>query len=428
VGRDADIIKLDKQTFSHDQTDFVLRGAHRDVQCAGCHKKDKKYHEAKHECVDCHKDDEPHKGKLGKVCNSCHRESTWNDFQFDHSKTDFELVGKHKGVECRDCHPQERYLSVPTKCFACHEGDDKHEQRFGRKCKECHAPYGWPEHNFDHDKDTDFKLTGMHKKVVCNQCHKKGENPYDTDLKTDCYSCHRFSDEHRGQFGKKCEDCHNTKGWAKNKFDHDDTDFPLRGKHEDVACKDCHPGELFEEETSTKCYDCHQHDDVHEGNQGKMCNDCHNEKGWLGQVKFDHNLVRFPLLGSHAALACEECHSSSDFKETKFECHTCHKEDDIHERRLSRECGVCHVSNDFKAWVFDHNEQTDFDLKGSHKGIDCLVCHRDTVDSFDDIDLPVICYGCHAADDAHDGGFGRNCERCHNEKSFEEVDMNALRG
>jgi len=27
--------------------------------------------------------------------------------------------------------------------------------------------------------------------------------------------------------------------------------------------------------------------------------------------------------------------------------------------------------------------------------------------------LPMDCYSCHASDDAHNGNFGRQCERCH---------------
>ena len=425
IGRDADIVMFDKQTFNHNETDFVLRGSHLVVQCKSCHKPKKKYHEALHECIDCHKENEPHKGKLGKVCNSCHRESSWNDFQFDHSKTKFELVGKHKGVQCRDCHPQERYLSTPKECYSCHKTDDKHDGRFGQNCKKCHSSNGWAQNSFDHDKDTKFKLTGSHERVGCNQCHQDGKNAYKEKLSNDCYACHKFNDEHKGQFGKKCQDCHNTKAWGKNKFNHDKTDFPLKDKHKDVGCKDCHPGNI-KDKVSTKCYDCHKQDDVHEGHQGEMCNDCHSEKGWAGSVNFDHNLFRFPLLGSHAALACEECHSSSNFKETKFQCYACHKKDDPHKRQLSTECGVCHVSNDFKAWAFDHDKQTDFKLKGAHKGIDCLVCHKDPVNNMKDLKLPKTCYACHAADDAHDGGFGRNCDRCHNEKAFDKVDMNAL--
>ena len=62
----------------------------------------------------------------------------------------------------------------------------------------------------------------------------------------------------------------------------------------------------------------------------------------------------------------------------------------------------------------------------SNKGIDCLVCHKNPVKTMKDLKLPETCYACHAADDVHDGGFGRNCDRCHTEKAFDKVDMNAL--
>jgi len=416
-GRKANIIFLDIQTFDHNTTDFKLHGAHTSVQCSNCHKPDKRYAETPGKCYDCHKKEEPHKGTLGKVCNSCHRETAWNDFQFDHSRTKFKLEGKHKGVECRDCHPQERYLEIPTKCFACHKLDDKHKGRFGEKCNECHAPSGWSTQAFDHDKDTDFKLTGRHKDVSCDQCHKK--NAFDEDLKTTCVTCHKNSDEHKGAFGKKCQDCHSTKAWAKPSFNHDKTDFPLKGKHKDATCTDCHAGNVYKDKTPTICYECHKSNDVHKGEQGKRCNDCHTEKGWTKNVAFDHDITQFPLLGSHASLACEECHNSTNFKDAKQQCGICHERDDVHKRTLGRTCGRCHISSDWKAWEFDHDKDTDFKLKGAHKGKECHACHNKPVK--DEIELPKKCFGCHASDDAHDGGFGRVCERCHNEKGFDKV-------
>ena len=173
-GRSASIILLDKQTFNHHQTDFDLRGRHKDVQCGECHEKKKPYHDTSSQCVDCHKKVDPHEGRLGKKCGACHRESSWQDFIFDHSKTKFKLEGKHKGVECRNCHPQERYSGLPKKCFACHKRDDRHKGRYGEKCQDCHVASGWGSQEFNHDKDTKFPLRGNHKKVTCQQCHKEG--------------------------------------------------------------------------------------------------------------------------------------------------------------------------------------------------------------------------------------------------------------
>ena len=418
IGRDATMTLFDKQTFNHDATDFVLRDRHQNLACKKCHKKDKEYHQAPTRCYDCHKDDEPHNGKLGKQCNSCHIEKSWTNFRFDHSQTRFALKGKHKAVLCRDCHPQERYQNLPRKCFGCHRNDDKHEGKFDQKCEKCHNVSGWINRKFNHDKDTDFKITGNHKRLSCEQCHK--ENPYEKELKTDCYSCHRHDDDHKGLYGKKCKDCHNTKSWRKSRFDHDKTDFPLKGKHKDVDCKDCHPGELSDEVPSN-CHGCHKADDPHEGKQGKKCENCHNASGWLQKVQFDHGITRFPLLGAHAALACEECHESSNFKEAKHRCNACHAGDDPHRSRLGPRCQQCHFSNDWKAWQFDHDKETDFALENAHKRIVCEACHRVAIT--DEISLSKQCYGCHSQDDIHDGGFGRNCGRCHKADTFSEVDI-----
>ncbi len=39
IGRDGDIVKLDKETFDHHLTDFKLKGTHKKVDCRLCHKK-----------------------------------------------------------------------------------------------------------------------------------------------------------------------------------------------------------------------------------------------------------------------------------------------------------------------------------------------------------------------------------------------------
>ena len=51
IGRDVDIINLDKQTFNHQFTDFKLNGKHKQINCQSCHLADKKYREAKSTCI-----------------------------------------------------------------------------------------------------------------------------------------------------------------------------------------------------------------------------------------------------------------------------------------------------------------------------------------------------------------------------------------
>lgn len=422
-GRDARMVLLDTQTFNHDNSDFVLRGRHRDAPCKACHKPKKTYRQAPKACVDCHESDDPHDGKLGKRCDSCHGENRWLDFRFDHGQTEFKLRGKHKGVVCQNCHPQQTYRAVAKTCISCHRSDDVHRGRYGKKCKDCHDVNGWATQHFDHDKDTDYRLTGRHQKVACEQCHRDAPKPKAKrePLKTDCYSCHRLHDEHKGQYGRKCKSCHSTKGWKKTTFRHDKTDFPLKGKHKKVACVDCHAGDIYKEELGVHCIDCHRSHDVHGGQQGKQCADCHNEESWSGKVAFDHDLANFPLLGAHATVACEECHASGNFKDAKVSCVSCHAVDDTHRRRLGANCGVCHYVGDWKAWDFDHDKKTDFKLEGAHRGIVCEACHREVVT--EKIKLSTDCSYCHLSDDAHNGGFGRRCGRCHGVKSFDEIRM-----
>jgi len=417
-GRDADVVLLDKATFNHDLTDFKLLDSHTLVLCENCHKPKKKYREAKSKCIDCHKRDEPHKGKLGKKCEICHNVTRWSAFVFDHSKTDFQLKGRHVAVGCGDCHVAERYKGIPKKCYACHRTDDKHRGRYGQKCESCHVEKEWRGIKFDHDKNTDFKLKGRHLVVSCGQCHK-GKDLYKENLKTECYACHEFKDEHKGRYGKKCEDCHSEKSWTELAFDHEkDTDYPLRGKHEEVACVDCHSGDLYEDETPTDCFSCHRHDDVHDGQQGKECDECHNEKGWIEGVAFDHDLTKFPLLGAHATVACEECHTTTNFKDAEIPCINCHEQDDIHRQRLTPHCSQCHNSVDWKLWEFDHEKQADFPLDGAHGEIHCEECHNEEID--DKIDMASTCFSCHAKDDPHNGSYGRVCERCHHSESFKD--------
>jgi hypothetical protein len=416
IGRDAVIVLLDKATFVHDQTDFPLNDSHVVVPCEGCHEPDKMWREAPGKCIDCHEDESPHKGKLGKKCDICHAETKWTDFFFDHSKTDFGLLGKHVGVSCGDCHVGERYKGIPKKCYACHRSDDKHRGDYGEKCEDCHSEYGWHDIGFDHDKDTDYKLKDKHRVVTCGQCH--GDDIYE-ELETDCYSCHKFRDSHKGLYGKKCEDCHSEKGWPEIHFDHDDdTEYKLKGKHKDVGCIDCHPGELYEDETPTKCYDCHRQDDVHDGQEGKKCDKCHSEEGWIQEVDFDHDLTDFPLLGAHATVACEECHISTSFKDVKKKCITCHEADDVHEKRQGPHCEICHNGSDWKLWIFDHNRQTEFKLDGAHEDLHCDLCHKEEVE--DIIETDSDCYSCHSQDDVHNGSYGRICDRCHVTSSFED--------
>jgi len=347
-GRDVDIVQLDRETFNHNLTNFLLRDSHRTVPCAGCHAPPVKFRKAPGRCFDCHKAIDPHKGRLGEKCEDCHGEVAWRQVRkFDHNTTRFPLQGAHQTVACAACHIGERYKGV-----------------------------------------------GML-----------------------CVDCHQIQDVHAGRYGTRCETCHDQRKWKASHFDHDKTKYPLRGAHAKVKCDGCHAGDLYRDKLATACVSCHQKDDRHKGKLGSRCEQCHGDTSWR-RTSFDHDVTRFPLIGRHSVVPCEECHRSLQFKGTPLNCDACHR-DRHHEGRLGPNCATCHNPNSWKRWRFDHDTQTRYPLTGGHRGLECQACH--VAKNVAKPTLPTDCVSCHRQDDVHHGSFGPACERCHTTTSFKLV-------
>lgn len=430
-GVDANIIWLDVDRFDHTQTDYRLIGKHLQAECSGCHKADKKYREAQSACVDCHKEDDAHNNELGEKCESCHTPKAWGSEQFDHDKTDFKLRYAHKKVVCDLCHIENKFKDTPKDCISCHAIKDVHKNRFGHQCEQCHSEKKWAESNFVHNRDTRYQLKGSHKTVTCHTCHTKKIQPHEFWKSTEktvrnCYDCHRLDDVHKGKNGEKCQNCHNVKGWIDASFNHDEkTEFPLRGAHKKASCQSCHQSDVEGQKTDKACYSCHKHNDVHKGQEGKVCDECHNDASWwLEDVRFDHELSDFPLIGQHAVIGCETCHLSSAFKNAKPECNACHAKDDVHKKAFGVQCQQCHNSNDWLIWQFDH-DQTDFKLVGAHAKVHCHRCHNKPLQ--EGIKNKTQCIECHKQDDIHDGNFGPDCGNCHSQENFNEINIRSMR-
>ncbi|MEK6750332.1 MAG: cytochrome c3 family protein [Pseudomonadota bacterium] len=421
-GREENIMPMDVDNFDHDKSDFPLRGTHERVVCNECHKAGQLYRKAQSVCGECHKNDDAHNGRLGKDCAQCHTQLVWGMSRYDHEKTKFPLKNTHRSVACAACHVNQRYKNTPKGCVTCHFSNDIHEEKNGTKCQECHTENGWALVKFDHDKDTKYLLEGRHATVECQSCHK-GDVYKKINNHKSCNICHKLEDAHNALFGEKCEACHVPKSWSRPVFNHTTkTKYPLQGKHRDVACNICHRGDVYAKLEKT-CIGCHRKDDAHLNQEGEKCDKCHDESGWDNKVIFDHGLTRFPLLGAHTTITCEDCHFSTAFKSTEFKCGACHEADDAksHKKRLGQNCGLCHASANWKAWLFNHDKQTEYPLTGKHKGLNCHSCHKEPVK--DKIKLGKACIICHESDDIHHGSFGHNCERCHNTESFKQVQL-----
>ncbi|RZS58230.1 cytochrome c3 family protein [Sphaerotilus mobilis] len=357
-GRNARIVEFDPKTFDHTGlADYTLRGAHIKTECKSCHLPGKKWREAPQDCLSCHKKDDTHKGSLGPKCADCHTESDWKKTTFDHDKTRFALKDKHADAKCGDCHRDSNYRETPRTCIGCHRKDDEQLIK-GRR-------------------------------------------------------------GHQGQYGEKCESCHNAKAWKPSTFNHDvDTKYLLKGKHKPLECKACHTGHLYKNPVKSDCLSCHVKDDKHKGTLGKDCASCHNERGWKDQGKFDHDKTKFPLLGKHIEAECKACHKSQVFNEAPKDCIGCHEKDDKHEKTLGRDCGACHGERDWKTTKgkFDH-DKTQFPLRNGHAvpKLECKACHKSLKEMRK---TPLDCLSCHKKDDKHEGQLGPRCENCHTDKTW----------
>lgn len=180
-------------------------------------------------CQSCHID--IHRGQFADKlksndCDICHKTTIWKDIVFDHQKnSDFKLIGKHEKTPCEKCHllvdvgteiKRTLYKPIPTYCEHCH--NDIHEGQFAEyktmtpshpktDCAKCHSNDAFKPAIFDHEKQSQFPLTGAHIKVECAKCHIRARITSDTlnvvykPISTECAACH--PDQHEGVFQQR---------------------------------------------------------------------------------------------------------------------------------------------------------------------------------------------------------------------------------
>jgi hypothetical protein len=271
--------------FAHAKTRYPLTGAHVTVACDKCHQLARVGGARSRvqytglvfaRCTGCHTD--PHRGVMRGTCESCHNTNSWRrldrsqfETSFDHSRTQFPLVGAHARAKCAVCHQPRaqgdtairlRFIGavsqadypkpVATNCLSCHL--DAHGGEFARApggstCDNCHGQETWRPTTYGiarHNRET-YALTGAHLTVPCKQCHvppSAGALPKFHLAKHECVDCHTKGDPHGDQFaGRGCADCHVTATFKIAAFDHSKTRYPLDGAHRKVPCASCHKTE-----------------------------------------------------------------------------------------------------------------------------------------------------------------------------------------
>lgn len=261
--------------FDHANTGFSLVDGHGGLQCSDCHRRDDFKDSFDEGCIVCHKADDDHQGRNGIECDSCHQPTLWTETLFEHSETDFSLVGAHTDLNCSACHKDAAMDIVPGTCGDCHSIDDSHAGQLGSQCDQCHTQSKWhADIRFDHDISP-FPLTGLHATVACGACH---DSNLFHEAPTECVDCHRNEDPHEGTLGDNCGLCHNSNSWVRTSFDHNlHTSFPLTGGHSEVGCNDCHRDTAASAtDVPSSCGGCHASDDIHRGSFGTQCDDCHS--------------------------------------------------------------------------------------------------------------------------------------------------------
>lgn len=316
-------------------------------------------------------------------------------------------------------------------------------------CSHCHTTAGWksiPKRiDFDH-KQTGVPLFGAHEKAACVGCHKPHDPKRamgDQKVPRDCVSCH--TDNHRGELGQRCNDCHTSTTWAApRRFPkHDATRFPLTGAHTFVACASCHTRQGRDEYRGTPatCDSCHRKDALAVGyfphaKLSAPCNQCHTTFSWA-PARVDH-AIWWPLLGSHAAVASsctQSCHTTARFSDQSRFCATCHGGDvagaypDHKALGFANDCSNCHQPFGWKNVKHTFHEGWFTLLAGPHRRYQgagkCASCHTTGIGGG-----KFECVGCHdgsheqkrtAALHANIGGFvyeNAACKSCHPKGKF----------
>lgn len=189
--------------FNHNAYPFKLQGGHGgDIPCTKCHLDARSITDlqsAPQDCYSCHVQDDVHNGENGSDCETCHNVSSWDDADFDHSRTNFPLAGGHSNVECDQCHTNGTYKGLSTACVSCHQDPAFHTGAFGTQCESCHDIQGWSpaEFNFSHPEPrVDEGGSGIrHGGASCRECHPSSV------FEASCTSCHEGNNFEGGEGG-----------------------------------------------------------------------------------------------------------------------------------------------------------------------------------------------------------------------------------
>ncbi len=335
--------------------------------------------------------------------------------------------------KCAACHtaPWEKETSS-DRCMDCHANLAQSENNFmvmmvaqtrHTPCIDCHTEHKGRDGELSKMDLTDFDhlLSGFKLQshietssgtvFTCYECHTPQFTSFDQGV---CLECHTqadaaFTQDHTGLYGADCTACHDGVETYGKDFDHSSLQFPLEGKHSEAECQACHENarqrmDLYN--TPQECIQCHVEDDGHQGEHGSQCSFCHNAGFWEGASLYHHE-SRFPLVGAHRQVTCEQCHPEGVFENTPLSCIGCHQEQNEHNGRFGETCSTCHAPTRWENTHFDHVLSASAH-GGMYSNAECRNCHGPAFKT-----TPNTCEECHAEPAIHAGMFDEKCKVCH---------------
>lgn len=176
-------------------------------------------------------------------------------------------------------------------------------------------------------------------------------------------------------------------------------------------------------------------DNPHGAGFREECSMCHSAQGWKParvSTSFDHGKYGFRLDGAHSAVACMDCHTSLQFKQSKTQCRSCHE--DPHRGEMGVDCARCHGARSFtdRAPMVRAHQLTSFPLTGSHASLDCESCHKPASQGrMQFVNTRADCQSCHMEQyrstrepDHAAGGIPTTCQTCHSTLTWDTAKFN----
>ena len=217
--------------------------------------------------------------------------------------------------------------------------------------------------------------------------------------------------------------------------------------------------------SNEKCLACHTPLDTrirarkgfHATVARESCASCHKEHfgrdfdlTHFDAPRFDHRKAGFALVGSHARLDCQTCHTpalvvAADVKAYAARhgtslartflglgttCQSCHAADNPHGDQFAEQaCQACHAQDTWKGAARFSHARTRFPLVGLHRQVACESCHhappgQPAAAARYAGTASATCQACH--EDPHRGAMGAACQGCHSPAGWQQINRPAF--